>query len=536
MILRFVLNPASIRILAGAAMKILIADDEKLTREGIISNLDWKKLGIDEVYEADDGINGIELCRAKKPDIILSDVRMPRMNGIEMAKEVQKILPLTSIIFMSGYSDKEYLKEAIKLKVISYVEKPIDSEELAASIKLALEEQFNHAKNQIHVDHHNKYSQSKLALQIIYPSTRTNYSDYTKQFEDFGFHIKPTTDFTTIIITLKTTISSIPDPLMNELYSNIDEIITKFHMEYILSEKNDEYLILHVFSESRTGEYGIRNICLLLSSYLTNTYQYYIAVGKTVRGIKNIYESYNSAVVLLQSSFFYDYNSIIISETAPPKTVSDQALLAAYTEALAQHNKEEVLTCVTALFSSFKESQLILHNYARDLYYKLFTILIQTTANSRIPALYEEDSATVLEYVSRDYNLMELHKLLLDKINLFFSYLLEQSKDNATIYTIKEFISKNYRNESLSVKDIGEHVFLSSSYVCTLFKNETGKTLNQFLTEFRIEKAKSMLMDPRYKITDISSKVGYSDSNYFGKAFKKFVDLSPSEYRERFGK
>jgi two-component system response regulator YesN len=113
---------------------------------------------------------------------------------------------------------------------------------------------------------------------------------------------------------------------------------------------------------------------------------------------------------------------------------------------------------------------------------------------------------------------------------------LEQSKDNATIYTIKEFISKNYRNESLSVKDIGEHVFLSSSYVCTLFKNETGKTLNQFLTEFRIEKAKSMLMDPRYKITDISSKVGYSDSNYFGKAFKKFVDLSPSEYRERFGK
>ena len=518
-------------------MKLLIADDEKLTREGIISDFDWKQLGIDQIYEADDGINGIELCRLHKPDIILSDVRMPRMNGIEMAKEVQKILPLTSIIFMSGYSDKEYLKEAIKLKVISYVEKPIDSVELEASIKLALKEQLFHAKNQIHIDHHNKYSQNKLALQIIYPSAKTNYSDYTKQFEDLGFQIKPTTDFTTLIITLKTAISGIPDPFMNELYSNIDEIVTRFHMEYIQSVKNDEYLILHIFSDNKSSDYGIRNICLLLSSYLINKYPYYIAVGKRVKGIKNIYESYNSAVVLLQSSFFYDYNSIIAADDVSYNAaVSDQTLLTAYGESLAQHNYEEVKVCVTALFNSFKENQQILQNYAKDLYYKLFTILIQTAANLRIPAFYEEDSATVLEYVSRDYNLMELHQLLLDKISLFFSYIAEQSKDSASIYAIKEFISKNYRKDTLSVKDIGEHVFLSSSYVCTLFKNETGKTLNQFLTEFRIEKAKSMLIDARYKITDIAAKVGYSDSNYFGKAFKKIVEMSPSEYRERFGK
>ncbi len=518
-------------------MKILVADDEKLTREGIISNLNWKKLGIDEIYEADDGLNGIELCRLHKPEIILSDVRMPRMNGIEMAKEIQKILPLSSLIFMSGYSDKEYLKEAIKLKVISYVEKPIDSEELEASIRLAVEEQFNHVKNQIRTDYHNKYSQSKLALQIIYPASKENYADYTKQFGELGYPIKPSTDFTTIIITLKTVVSTLSEPLVNELYGNIDEIVKKFHMDYILAIKNDEYIILHIFSDNRTIDYGIRNICLLLSSYLNNTYQYYIAVGKTVRGIKNVFESYNLAVVLLQSSFFYEYNSIIVSEpvsAAPP--TSDQSLFARYTENLEQQNQEDVTQVVTDLFESFKENQQVLPNYARDLYYKLFSALIRTASSLRIPAFYEEDTATVLEYVSRDYNLMELHRLLLEKINLLFTYRKEHLRDNATIYAIKEFISKNYRNETLSVKDISEHVFLSSSYVCTLFKNETGKTLNQFLTEFRIEKAKAMLMDPRYKITDISARVGYSDSNYFGKAFKKIVDLSPSEYRERYGK
>ena len=88
-------------------------------------------------------------------------------------------------------------------------------------------------------------------------------------------------------------------------------------------------------------------------------------------------------------------------------------------------------------------------------------------------------------------------------------------------------------NETLSVKDISDHVFLSTSYACTFFKNETGQTLNQYLTEYRMEKAKQLLSDPRYKITDISSRVGYSDGNYFGKSFKKYTGFSPSEYREK---
>ncbi|QHQ61843.1 response regulator [Anaerocolumna sedimenticola] len=518
-------------------MKVLIADDEKLTREGIISNLDWKKLGIDEIYEADDGYNGIELSKIHKPDIILSDVRMPRMNGIEMAKELQKILPNSSIIFMSGYSDKEYLKEAIKLKVISYVEKPIDAAELEDSIKLAMEEQFNHVKNQIKTEYHNKYSQNKLALQIIYPLAKENQTDYIRQFEELGYTIKPATDFTTVIITLKTAVSSISEQDMNELYYTIDEIVTRFHMNYILAVKNDEYLILHLFSANKAIDYGIRNTCLSISSYLNKSYQYFIAVGKTVKGIKNVFESYNSAVVLLQSSFFYDYNSIIVPEAAPPKTpVSDHSIFNEYLDALTQHNREEITKVVTAIFQNYKENQHVLPNQVKDLYYKLFNALIQTASNLHVPAFFEEDSWAVLEYVTRNYNLIELHQLLLDKINLLFSYLQEHTKDNATIYAIKEFISKNYQNETLSVKDISEHVYLSSSYVCTLFKNETGKTLNQYLTEYRIDKAKNMLMDSRIKITDISAKVGYSDSNYFGKAFKKIVDLSPSEYRERFGK
>ena len=105
-------------------MKLLIVDDEELTRTGVISSLDWSSLGIDEVIQADDGVHGLETARLYKPEIILCDVRMPRMDGITMLERLEKLLPDSVAIFMSGYSDKEYLKAAIKLKAVNYIEKP----------------------------------------------------------------------------------------------------------------------------------------------------------------------------------------------------------------------------------------------------------------------------------------------------------------------------------------------------------------------------------------------------------------------------
>lgn len=119
-------------------MKLLIVDDEELTRTGVIASIDWKSLGIDEVFQADDGVNGLETARIHKPEIILCDVRMPRMDGITMLERVENFLPDSVPIFMSGYSDKEYLKAAIKLKAVNYIEKPLNPVEIQAAVKEAI--------------------------------------------------------------------------------------------------------------------------------------------------------------------------------------------------------------------------------------------------------------------------------------------------------------------------------------------------------------------------------------------------------------
>ena len=121
-------------------MKLLIVDDEELTRSGLISSINWRFLGIEEVLQADDGLNGLALARKEKPDIVLCDIRMPRMDGIHMVEKIQEFLPDTPAIFMSGYSDKEYLKAAIKLKAVNYVEKPLNPKEIEEAVQAAIEE------------------------------------------------------------------------------------------------------------------------------------------------------------------------------------------------------------------------------------------------------------------------------------------------------------------------------------------------------------------------------------------------------------
>lgn len=107
------------------------------------------------------------------------------------------------------------------------------------------------------------------------------------------------------------------------------------------------------------------------------------------------------------------------------------------------------------------------------------------------------------------------------------------SQESSPVTLMKDYIYKNYSNASLSVKSISDYACLSVAYACTVFKTETGKTLNQYLTEYRMGKAKQLLLDPRIRVSDISSRIGYLDGGYFSKSFKKATGLSPTEYREK---
>ena len=518
-------------------MKLLIVDDEKLTREGLMHNIDWKSLGIDAVALADDGLHGYETAQAFAPDILLSDVRMPRMNGIEMAEKLQALNPALSIIFMSGYSDKEYLKAAIKLKAVSYVEKPIDLEELSETVleakafveagrKAASSKALSLAR-----------SRASLASKLAY-APKGDFSALFSEEPELGFPLDETAPFFTFLIQFHHNTYN-QDALTAIMEPAVDQVLDSLHLKEIHSTRQGLLYFYHVwgFSDHTINQKNTlgRMLVQVLSPL---SLRYHIVFGKNVKGALHIYESYNSAVIELQNSFFHQDNTYRIYEHRDTyDAFLDVSALNAdgrLSELLLRKDKKQVEHLLAEVFQAMMPPANVLPNQVKDLYYKLFTTIRDNyEIITRQSFSAKESGDSLWGYVSECESIYELQTLLKEKTEDFFSRIQNRSENYSTVYLIKEFIASHYQDETLSIKDISEHVFLSSSYICTLFKNETGQTLNQYLTDFRIDKAKKLLIDPRYKITDISARVGYSDGNYFGKTFKKLVGMSPSEYREQ---
>lgn len=516
-------------------MKLLVVDDETLTREEILSNMNLDELGITEIYQADNGVHGFELARKCCPDIVLSNVHMPRMTGVQMAFKIREISPDSSIIFMSGYSDKEKLKTAIQLKAVTYVKKPIDPAEMNNAIKQAVKVIEKKKQTRNHQTLQKQTRMQHLAISLIYSNNLiAAYPDYFTKFQDLGFTIYPTTSFTTFLLEFKSALLGLEQESLQAFLKPVLSLCHSLHFSMLYVLKQNNIVLLHVFSKEKASLAALKKIGALLKKCALEHGSFFLTVGKTVGGIEHVYESYNSAVILLHSTFFYPYNSELYDKEElfeecqiPYESISQLK------ELFMDKNQAKAMQQIDSLFHTFKENRTLLVNHVKDFYYKLFFMLTEVTDSFHIIMPESETSETILDVVSKSETLSDLHTLYVKKVVTFFELLDKGQKDTHLIFLIKDFIGKNYKNDTLSIKLISEHVFLSTSYLCTIFKTETGRTLNQYITDYRIEKAKKLLSDPRNKIVDVASRVGYTDCNYFGKSFKKIVGLSPSEYREQ---
>ncbi len=515
-------------------MKLLIVDDEELTRIGLINSIDWESLGIFNLFQAEDGISGLRIAREVRPEIILCDVRMPRLNGIELVERLEKLLPNSAFIFMSGYSDKEYLKAAIRLKAINYVEKPLAPAEVASAIKEAyhcVRQHMRTVKNELF---YSREADSSFAAALTQP-----YKDSREIIaalaKELNLKLTPSLSVTSFVVKVEQSQADLNH--VNQILADLEIYLSYSRNRVYYISKYIQYHIFHIVSPAPPSSSSMNRIGTFLKNRFQKTCAFYISRGETCTGISKAYESYASAVSLMQSSFFFDSGTYFTPEKKmtgyKEKTGngSYDRYVPLLSNAVLSKDLNAVKDLLFQLHHEFYQQKHIFPHEARDLYYKLFMTLEDCRQQLRLaPAAEPENAMKLLENC---FNFHELHERLTQKTELLFEAARSYMPENSTIFLIKDYIHKHYHHDSLSVRDIGNQVFLSASYVCTYFKNETGQTINQYLTEFRMKKAKELLADPRYQIADISFKVGYSNGNYFSKSFKKLTGLSPSDYREK---
>lgn len=520
-------------------MKLLIADDELLTREGLASSIDWESLGIHQIFQADDGIRALHIAKLQEPDIILSDIRMPRMSGIELVEKLAELLPDTIIIFMSGYSDKEYLKAAIKLKAIDYVEKPLNPEEVKATVLEAISRRQQVLRSRRNEDLLSLETASNLALLLTKPY-KDNSGRIDTLTDELSLHLTPESTFVTYIVKLRT-----EEPisvLIKGVRDKLKDFLKNYHMCSVYIRLHAVHHVFHVIGEGAAPSATMLSTIGMFFKEQFEPFGFFVmSQGDCVRGITKAYNSYASAVVALQSSFFFPSGTLLTSKDvntftfAPEAAAGTEDAATVFSDVLAAKDLNTCLAFLESLHQRYYKNYRLLPNQIKDAYYKLFNILNDCRQKWKLSADAPgaDISESIIEYLEECFTYEELHQMLVQRTELLFRRLDSYVPEDNTIFMIKDYIAKNYGSDLLSIKEISDHVKLSASYVCTYFKTQTGQTLNQYLTEYRMEKAMHLLEDARYQITDISAKVGYSNGNYFSKSFKKFTGLTPSKYREK---
>ena len=231
------------------SMKLLIVDDEELTRTGLISSIDWDSLGITEILQADDGVNGLEMARLHKPEIILCDVRMPRMTGIAMLERLEKILPDCVPIFMSGYSDKEYLKAAIKLKAVNYIEKPLHPEEVRDAVLEAQSLYRQKLRSHRGEALHSQETATRLAQKLtLPPSDNSEIADLCLELGQPEL-LDPDMNFTSIIVKLNSGVES-SGIFLEDILNDISCFLEHYHLKCLFVEKRVQYLVNHIYGRN----------------------------------------------------------------------------------------------------------------------------------------------------------------------------------------------------------------------------------------------------------------------------------------------
>ena len=240
-------------------IKLLIVDDEIKTREGLRDFISWSELKIDTVQIACDGAEGLEVALEFNPDIIITDIRMSRMNGIDFATKCRTFLPNCKIIFISGYSDKEYLKSAIHLRAISYVEKPINIDEVIAAVSEAVELHLEQVIQQSEIEHSNLVEEKTMnlikedcALGFIDMNSKT--ADIIKKISDSKIKFPLIGNYCTIVIKLKNNSNKLALEMVNFQYRYIiKSSVESVFKNYLMAPLDKNTYMLHISQEVLCG-------------------------------------------------------------------------------------------------------------------------------------------------------------------------------------------------------------------------------------------------------------------------------------------
>ncbi|MEW9050822.1 MAG: response regulator [Neobacillus sp.] len=526
-------------------MRALIVDDEKHVREGIKILAAWEQFGIEEIYEAENGEEAVHYIQKYKPEIIFSDMKMPKMDGTQLLEWIKENHPKSKTIVVTGYDDYHYMRKAIHFGSSDYLLKPIDPEILNHT----LEKTVNEWKKE-EAERRKKETSSQLINEMkpVYRDrklTQLLNSDLFESnlYQEFGFHQSRTYKAAVMRINSHTfeafqgdrdltyfTILNVINEVVMEMecgigfryLSNKGQIVILFWDKFELIEN----LLAKIY---RTLKNGMSISCPIALGRSVNNHSKLIESYQDARQIllnRNILSNRDTRVYLFDPSTAHDVKSLI-AYSSHIELAIQAGEIGAFDDLINQIETdfiEKDYLSVRQLLH-FENEYMVISNK----WFKHYNLpgKVSDDIEARVDLFFDQNGTFQLE---------PYKKRIRREISIFLKKVKKsvQQKNSNIIYDIEKYLQENF-DRDVKLQEISDQFYISREYISRKFKQEFNVNISDYIVKIRIDKAKSLLKNSQLKIYEIATMIGYQDDKYFRKVFKKIVGVTPNEYREGIG-
>ena len=531
--------------------KIMLVDDEEEVRTSIIKQVDWEKLGFRVVSDAENGEDALEKIDIYEPDVIMTDIRMPYMDGLSLIEKVHSKYPTVKFLIFSGFDDFEYAKEAIRLGVSEYILKPVNSEELSGifnkikkNLDLEIENRRDIArlrenyktnlpiiKNQFLINLLNsKLSKAEIDLRLkeyeIDLNEALKYQAACVDIEYEKMLIDPKLGLQKELVALS---------VMNLLKDKIEEY---YRVSVFNSLVDDRILIIIAIDEKNKNIDLIdllRAICKESIRVLGVSIS--LGLGDKKNDILEFSLSYQESLEAIGYKQIVGIGEAIYIKDVEPHSLGtlyfDEKEDEEFSSSIKFGPIEKINTQIDNILYKLENSKV--HFRQKQAYaFSVITVIIRLMQQYEISLVkFDSGDSGYIDVINKLQNFEEFIVWLRDICIRLYTSMQEKRESNSkqVIAEAKMYIMENYDKEELSVDTVCKKLHLSTAYFSTLFKKEVGQTCIAYITDFRLKKAVELLNTTDDKTYMIANKVGYAEQNYFSYVFKKKYGVSPSKYR-----
>lgn len=517
---------------------VLIVDDESLIREGIADGIDWISLGCEAPFAAENGLEAVEVIMSGKIDIVITDIKMPGMNGLDLAKWIHENYNHIKVIILTGYDDFKFAQSALKFGVVDFILKPTKLEEIEKSIrdikkklveeneKQQLLEESKVIKNKSKV-----YEAGKFVSSIIFGHLTT---------QDFGLG-NGIPDFVTCIqriavLEFKDSADKKIDEGITCYIDHIEKQITSKLFDskiWFLTLPERERLIVFFFSGNKDIDKSFfdtvtEKIVHDIESDINSFMPFDLSIGLSFsdESIYNAKKMYYDA--LNKSDMDKARKSWLENLNAPGDIIVDRALGQSFSNYIQNRDVQGIFNEIDAFFksiklksiTSIKSAAIELINYTIDIINKSY-VTKGISKEKVYSSIINSFDIAEIEHVVKE----TIRKIYINT-DVFQDEVESSDLDDKVI----AYIKANFFND-LTLEEVADKFYISAGHLSRILKKNCGKTFLDLLTQIRVENAKILLRNPRLKAYEVANAVGFKDPKYFSQVFKKYTGKTPSDYK-----